>query len=578
MQQTTDARYFGNMKKYIFGLWGALCFAWQAKSQSVLIPVNQDYRHLTERYEIRRGKFSEHLMLSVQPLDRRGIAALADSILKEKRLKLNKIDRFNLFYLLNDNSEWADTTNDKSKRPILKTFYRYTPDLYRVDVKDFNLHINPVLYFSMGTATGSENPPFINTRGAEMRGLIANRVGFYTYLADNIMLFPDYVMKYISTNNAVPGEGFWKTRTESGVLDNRGVAVLTARGHVAFDILKNIMSFQLGHDKQFYGNGYRSLVLSDFSANYLFARFNTRVWKVNYTNSYMQLTADAVGTNRVYPKKYAVFHHLGINITDNLNVGLFESVVYGRRDGYKNDTFDLSYLNPIIFYRWVEQQVGSADNSIIGFDWRWNLLKQFQLYGQFALDEFKLSEARAGEGWWGNKHGIQAGVKYIDVLGIKNLDLQAEYNAVRPYTYSHFIDASLSNHAHFNQALAHPLGANFREFIGIARYQPLPRLTLIGTLIYAQQGLDRPGENWGSNILLDNTTRQQEYGNRIGQGVATNLLFGDFTASYQLKHNLFIDFKQVLRRLQSDDAARNSNISFTSLAVRFNIARRLHEF
>ncbi len=564
------------MKRLIIGLLLALPLT--VAAQSALVPYNQDYQHLVERYEIRRGKFSENLMLSIKLLERRGVAALADSILKENRMMLNKIDRFNLFYLLNDNSEWADSTNDKTKRPILGTFYEHQSDFYRVNVKDFNLHVNPVLHLGMGIATDSENRPFLNTRGAEMRGLIANRVGFYTYLADNIMLFPNYVMDYIAANNAVPGEGFWKTRTESGVLDNTGVSALTARGYVAFDILKNIMSFQLGHDKQFYGNGYRSLILSDFSANYLFARFNTRIWKINYTNSYTQLTSDAFGTNRVYPKKYAVFHHLGINITENLNIGLFESVVYGRRDGFRNDTFDLSYLNPIIFYRWVEQQVGSGDNAMIGFDWRWNFLKQFQFYGQFVLDEFKLSEARAGDGWWGNKHGLQAGVKYIDALGIKNLDLQAEYNAVRPYTYTHFDDESLSNHAHFNQALAHPLGANFREFIGIARYQPIPRLMLTGKLIYAQQGLDGPNTNWGSNILLDNTTRQQEYGNHIGQGIASNLIFGDFTASYQLKHNLFIDFKQVLRRLQSDDAARNSNISFTSLAVRLNIAQRLHEF
>lgn len=566
------------MKKTFLGLVATIGGIISSAAQSTLIPFNADYYHLVERYEIRRGKFSEHLMMSVKLLERRGVAALADSILKEKRFPLSRSDRFNLFYLLNDNSEWADTTNDKNKYPLLGTFYRFTPDLYRVDVKDFNLHVNPVLYVGIGTATGLDRRAFINTRGAEMRGLIAKRVGFYTYLVDNLMLPPPYVMAYIENNKAVPGEGFWKTRTESGVLDNRGVAVLTARGYIAFDILKNIMSFQLGHDKQFYGNGYRSLILSDFAANYLFARFNTRIWKVNYTNTYTQLTAEAIGTNRVYPKKYAVFHHLGINITDHFNVGLFESVVYGRRDGYKNDTFDLSYLNPIIFYRWVEQQVGSNDNSIIGFDFRWNLLKRLQLYGQFVLDEFKLSEARAAEGWWGNKHGFQGGVKYINALGINNLDLQAEYNAVRPYTYSHFIDASLSNHTHFNQPLAHPLGANFREWIGIVRYQPLPRLTLSGKFIYAKQGLDRQGENWGSNIFLDNITRQQEYGNRIGQGVATTLLFGDFTASYQLWHNLFIDFKQVFRRLQSQEASRNNNLSFTFLALRLNIAQRLHEF
>ena len=57
--------------------------------------------------------------------------------------------------------------------------------------------------------------------------------------------------------------------------------------------------------------------------------------------------------------------------------------------------------------------------------------------------------------------GIQLGAKYIDAFGIKNLDLQLEYNRVRPFTYSH--RDSVANYTHYNQPLAHPLGANFRS-------------------------------------------------------------------------------------------------------------------
>ena len=51
---------------------------------------------------------------------------------------------------------------------------------------------------------------------------------------------------------------------------------------------------------------------------------------------------------------------------------------------------------------------------------------------------------------------------------IENLFLQAEYNAVRPYTYSH--DELNYNFGHNNQPLAHLWGSNFNEFIVIARY------------------------------------------------------------------------------------------------------------
>ena len=95
------------------------------------------------------------------------------------------------------------------------------------------------------------------------------------------------------------------------------------------------------------------------------------------------------------------------------------------------------------------------------------------MYGQLLLDEFKLSEVRAGDGWWGNKFGFQLGGKYIDAFNIKNLDLQLEHNRVRPFTYSH--GDSVANYTHYNMPLAHPLGANFQEVIGIARYQPAPK-------------------------------------------------------------------------------------------------------
>ena len=46
---------------------------------------------------------------------------------------------------------------------------------------------------------------------------------------------------------------------------------------------------------------------------------------------------------------------------DRINIGLFESIVFSRPNH-----FELQYLNPVIFYRTVEQMVGSPDNAMIG--------------------------------------------------------------------------------------------------------------------------------------------------------------------------------------------------------------------
>jgi hypothetical protein len=330
-----------------------------------------------------------------------------------------------------------------------------------------------------------------------------------------------------------------------------------------------------GYDKNFIGNGYRSLFLSDFSTGGLFLKLNTRIWRINYQNLFMELqNADNRIGDKPVNKKYGVFHHLDINVTKSLNIGLFEGVMFGRPN-----RFDFSYLNPIIFYRSVEQQNGSYDNSVAGLDFKLNVAKHFQFYGQFLLDEFKLSEIKAGNGWWGNKFGIQAGAKYIDAFGIKNLDLQLEHNRVRPFTYSHF--DSVSNYTHYNQPLAHPLMANFQELIGIARYQPAPKMLIEAKAIVYQQGRDSSAESFGSNIFLINQApyRKNEFGYDIGSGWKTNVLYASLLLSYELRQNLFLELFGVYRKQETKTAPITSiNTTIISFGVRWNMHRREFDF
>ena len=81
-------------------------------------------------------------------------------------------------------------------------------------------------------------------------------------------------------------------------------------------------------------------------------------------------------------RKYAAMHHLSMNVTKWLNIGLFEGIIFGRKNH-----FDFQYLNPIIFYRHVEGTIGSPDNAVAGFDFKANIAHKAQLYGQFLLDE-----------------------------------------------------------------------------------------------------------------------------------------------------------------------------------------------
>jgi hypothetical protein len=208
------------------------------------------------------------------------------------------------------------------------------------------------------------------------------------------------------------------------------------------------------------------------------------------------------------------------------------------------------------------------------------VVKRFQFYSQFLLDEFNMVEAKKADGWWGNKWGVQVGGKYIDAFNIKNLDLQLETNIIRPFTYSH--RDSIANYTHYNQPLAHPLGANFKELIGIARYQPAPKWLLQAKAIYYKQGKDTGTTSFGGNIFYPNVPpyRKNEYGYTIANGVPTKVALASMLLSYELRPNLFIEANGLYRK---QTAPTNTHISsrnsFTmSIGVRWNMHRREFDF
>jgi hypothetical protein len=549
-------------------------FPFAGISQSTYLPQGDKQNILLERLEIKAGGDSV-LNFSKTKYFNRGkyaINGVRSYLQKTDESYLSKVDAYNLRSLYMNNAEWLSPEERElhtSKKPILKNFYTTPANLYEVHVKDFDLIVNPVIQYVVSKESDNDQSLFLNTRGLTVRGKIGNKIGFSAYLTDNQERDPGYVQEWVRDRSAVPGNGYYKTFKAAGGLD-----YFDARGYFTFNVTRYI-DVVFGYDKNFIGNGYRSLFLSDFGNGNLFLKLNTRIWKFNYQNLFMELqNAYVRGGDKLIGKKYAVMHHLDVNITKWLNIGLFEGVVFGREN-----KFDLSYLNPVIFYRSIEQQNGSQDNAVAGLDFKANVAKRFQLYGQLLLDEFKLSELKANRGWWANKFGIQLGAKYIDAFNIKNLDLQIEHNRVRPFTYSH--RDSVANYTHYNQPLAHPLMANFKELIGTARYQPAPKWMVQAKAIYYQQGRDADSVSYGSNIFLPHVApyRVSEYGFNIGSGWKTNVMYASLLVSYELRENLFLELFGVARKQETKTPPiLSQNSTIVSFGIRWNMHRREFDF
>ena len=556
-------------------------FPLAAFSQTTYFSQGARENNLLERLEIKAGSDSILNFSKTKPFSRRQYIPVAEQYYRagslldslqhgdsaaQKKIdngaSLSKVDLYNAQLALMSNPEWT-TQTFASKKTFLKSFYKSPANFYEVNVKDFNLIINPVFQYIVGKEKDNSEHLFLNTRGLTMRGMISNKIGFAAYVTDNQERDPKYVQSWVAERQAVPGQGFYKD------FKGTGYDYFDARGYITFNAAKYI-DIVFGYDKNFIGNGYRSLFLSDFSNNALFLKLNTRIWKFNYQNLFMELVNSHRKPADVYlDKKYAAIHHLDLAVTKWLNIGLFEAVIFGRPNH-----FEFGYLNPIIFYRSLEQQNGSADNALAGLDAKANLAKHVQLYGQLLLDEFKTSELK--NDWWGNKYGFQLGAKYIDAFGVPNLDLQGEWNRVRPFTYSH--NDSIANHTHNNQPMAHPLGASFDEMIGIVRYQPVPRLMLQSKLIYFKQGKDTSAANYGSNIFLPNVLRPSEYGFEIGSPASFTVSNASFLASYEVKPNLFIEANAVFRKQSAFQTTAEKNTVVIYAGIRWNMHRREFDF
>ncbi len=558
------------MKKRILRLLVVLCFcSTLSQAQSSYIPFNEDYYHLIDRFQISRGQFSGTFENGARPISRKAVVQFVDTLLEDRTFPLNFVDFYNLDYLRDDSWEWSNSRTSDSRKRFLKRFYQKPADFYSAQTKDVDFHLNPVMALTAGN-DGSDLT-WLTTRGVELRGMISKKLGFYSFIADNQAVFPKYVFDYSKELYSVFDYQAWNIPGETlakKVINGKATDFTTARGYLTFNPIKAI-TIQFGHDKNFFGNGFRSLLLSDFSTPYMFLKIDTHIGRFHYTNLFCRLLNNQVGVplDKVITKKFGAIHHVSFDVSKHLNVGVFEAEAFSRDRG-----FDLDYVNPIIFYRWVEAYLGSGDNALLGLDMRYDFLHRFSFYSQLLIDEFKTSSYFVDRGSWAKKYGFQAGLKYVNAFGIHNLDLQAEYNAVRPFTYSH--KSGAANYVHNNQPLAHPLGSNFREFIGIMRYQPIPKLTLYGTMMYANKGVDADGKNWGGNILKSYDSRAQELDNFTGQGTSVKTAYAEMRASYMLRHNFFIDARYVMRRQSSLNASLNNSSNIATVGFRLNIAHR----
>lgn len=514
-----------------------------AYSQEYNLPLNQDYQSL---FESDLYKLNSDFHTSIRPYKFSDVlrAENVDSLMRT-------------FYFSTE------------KRELLYRKVR-TENLLRLDSGKFNFTIDPLFNIQYGKDLISDSAFFFNGRGFQIQGSLGEKLSFFSSFMENQASFPLYLENYVKRNGVVPGQGTYKM-----YLNKFDFAY--SSGYLSYSPSR-YFNFQFGHGKNFFGDGYRSLLLSDNSFNYPFLKITTTVWKIKYVNLFAEFldikNPVFQGAGNYYRKKYLSAHYLSYNVSKRFNLSLYEAVIWKAQDtiGYRG--IDFNYLNPVVFYRPVEFAQGSPDNVLMGLNMSFKVNDRNILYGQVLIDEFKLNELKANTGWHGNKYGLQGGVKCFNFLFVKNLNFQSEVNFARPFTYSEA--DPLINYAHYSQPLAHPLGSNFVENISFLRYRYKSFYSNL-KFQYAIHGRDTAGLNNGNNLYLPYTKAAHQYENYLGQPVRVNLFLADFRVGYIVNPRTNLNIELGFTRRVEEDIYAERKLNYFYFAIKTAIFNNYYD-
>jgi hypothetical protein len=504
----------------------------------------------------------------------------------EKRLKNYHVVNFTTSRPIIANQIGYDTLQqqiiESQKRVIRNNLFARKlkqEHLLQIKKENFYLAIDPVfdMYaykdFNADTATY-----YTNTRGLFVEGALGKRVAFYSSFYESQSFFPKYLSDFANLTDVAPGMGRHKTFRVNGY------DYAMASGVLSIDLTKFI-NVQAGQGKNFIGDGYRSLLLSDNAFNYPFVKTQIHYKRFQYIFAYASLQ-EIGGLRNLHPglaeplftRKPFTFQFLQFQIKKRIQLGFFQSTMFYTRDSARAYTFDYNILNPVIGLNGVKYGLNNNNNVLLGLTARLRLTHDLIVYGQLAMDDTdpykKVNSIR-------NKYAYQWGFRLNNAFILKNLVVQFEQNRVRPYTYS--ASRTWQNYSHYNQSMAHPLGANFKENVIFVNYRIKKDFILQFKYSRVFQGIDSiNGGNTGSNIFLSDLTASNGYYSGVYKrinGYQTDLRYISFRFGYVVNYttNLTIFVEAQQRNFDGLITPRTSSM-FGFIGITSNLFNLYHDF
>ena len=120
------------------------------------------------------------------------------------------------------------------------------------------------------------------------------------------------------------------------------------------------------------------------------------VWKVKYLYQISSMKGHDYRLSETdWFNKFVFTHYLSFNIGKRLNFSMFETIVQSSRDSLLLPRgIELNYLNPVIFLRPVEYNIGSPDNVLVGFSGHLKIFKSGIVITSYSIHYTKLYDQK----------------------------------------------------------------------------------------------------------------------------------------------------------------------------------------
>lgn len=313
--------------------------------------------------------------------------------------------------------------NDKVEKNwwIRKLFHEH---LFIIGNEKYKVYIDPIFDFRYNRLRNLDTDEHIggytNTRGALIQAKLSDYVYLNTSFYENQAVLPAYFENIHKYKGNI--HGYARVKKLSGYSE---YDYTNAYGNISFRPIK-CLNFTLGYDRLFIGDGYHSMILSDFAAPMPYVKTSVKFGKWEYTNIVTRLMQYSEYNTSVETadkqSKVATYNLMTYNPQNGWQFTFFEQSVID----HKNKTFWGGLAQGIPVAR-IFLPIGVDNtNSKFGANVIYENKKIGIFYAQLALNGTRFCDTIC----WHSQASIdvQIGYKNHDLFNVKNLTFLAEAN------------------------------------------------------------------------------------------------------------------------------------------------------